>query len=275
MRIGDCGFRIVQRRNPEPQRRPISSFITFQIRIPQSEIRNQMSLHTITFNGESLLLFLAPVDWAEGVAITHRLDSEVEEGLTGLESRRPRYGALRLEMTFTALVTGADVGAIREGLRSAAMLRVAVPLWPDLLEAGTSAAGVFTAPNVVQWNMDTGVFAVNKAAALHPLRAPLLIGRLSDEPEMEVLGGGLIAVTMKVVEDSPYAERIGLNALDVGDDWPTDLMPDWKKNAAGIQHRAEAQQVGEGRERGGSNPPYLKGCRPYADFVRLSQIYRY
>jgi len=28
-----------------------------------------MSLHTITLNGENLLLFLAPVDWSEGVAI--------------------------------------------------------------------------------------------------------------------------------------------------------------------------------------------------------------
>jgi len=220
-----------------------------------------VSLHSITLNGESLLLFLAPVDWVEGVAITHRLDAEVEEGLTGLESRRPRYGALRLEMTFTALVTGADVGNLREGLRSAARLRVAVPLWPDLLESGATAGGIYTSPNVLQWNMDTGSYALNKAAALHPLRAPLVIGRLNGEPEMEVLGGGLVAVSLNVVEDSPYGERIGLSAVEVGDDWPADLMPDWKKNAASIQHRAEASQVGEGRERHveGVNPPYLKG----------------
>jgi hypothetical protein len=241
-----------------------------------------MSLHTITLNGESLLLFLAPVDWAEGVAITHRLDAEVEEGLTGLESRRPRYGALRLEMTFTALVTGTDVGALRDGLRSTARLRVAVPLWPDLLEAGAAAAGIYTAPNVLQWNMDTGAYAVNKTAAIHPLRAPLVIGRLSDEPEMEVLGGGLVSVTMKVVEDSPYAERIGLNAVDVGDDWPTDLMPDWKKNAAGIQHRTEASQVGEGRVRHVEGVESLVRLTQQANFVlpdvthirRLLSFYR-
>jgi len=241
-----------------------------------------MSLHSITLNGESVLLFLAPVDWAEGVAITHRLDAEVEEGLTGLESRRPRYGALRLEMTFTALVTGSDVGTLREGLRSAASLRVAVPFWPDLLEAGTAVVGIYTAPNVVQWNMDTGAFAVNKVAALHPLRAPLVVGRLSDESEMEVLGGGLVSVTMKVVEDSPYSERIGLNSVDVGDDWPTDLMPDWKKNTAGIQHRAEAQQVGEGRERHVEGIESLVRMTQQANFVlpdaarirRLLSFYR-
>jgi hypothetical protein len=38
------------------------------LRIHRTEL---MSLHTISLNGESLLLFLAPVDWAEGVAITH------------------------------------------------------------------------------------------------------------------------------------------------------------------------------------------------------------
>lgn len=226
-----------------------------------------MSLHPITLNGEDLLIFLGHVDWKDGVTITHRIDAEVEEGLTGLEARSAKFEAMRLELDFTAFVAGVGAAAFRDELKALGPKRIAVPLWPDLLEHADKGQSVYGSPNVVQFDPESSNFAINNPSLVHALRAPLLIGRLADEPEIELLGSRQLSVSLKIVEDSPFDQRISVASESVGSDWPSSLWPDWTKNGAGIQQRVTTQQVGEVRERHVENQESLTRLTQQAQFV--------
>jgi hypothetical protein len=149
-----------------------------------------MSLHSITLNGESLLL--SSRQWIGRRALRSRTGWMPRwRGADGLESRRPATERCGWKFTFTRLVTGADVGKLREGLRSSARLRVAVPLWPDLLEVAHVGGGHLYRAERPPVEHGHGELCREQGGVSHPLRAPLLVGRLSDEPEMEVLAAGL------------------------------------------------------------------------------------
>jgi hypothetical protein len=203
-----------------------------------------MSLHPITINQEERYLLLGKPDWSKGISITHNLNSEIEEGLTGVEARTVLHEAFRLEMQFSLIIEDEDAASFRDKLKTLKSKRVAVPLWPDLLPSGSSR--IYASNYMLGWDFESDDFAIN-ADANHPYKAPLLFGYFKDDPEIEVIGMQQIRMNLKVEEDSPFAQRIRIQAADISQNWPQSLWPDWSSNQSSLQSHVERKQVGQVR----------------------------
>lgn len=183
----------------------------------------------ITVAGVQAKLLLFAPNWESGVQVSHTLKTEVAEGLSGIEARRPAYETLRLGLRYELLLSGADAEELRAALASAGSMPFAVPLWPDALPPSAIAQHIYSPQFYVAFTPATSAFALfgpgdDMAGMLgYALCAPLLVGRFPQAPRLKGHAPTLISAELALMEASPHALRIGVNAYGTG--WTAE--PNW------------------------------------------------
>ncbi|MBL9187936.1 MAG: phage BR0599 family protein [Opitutaceae bacterium] len=167
-----------------------------------------------------LLLIRPDVSTAKGRAITvaYRLDTQLGQGRTGIEERRPRRATPLLTQTCTLLVAAATADDWRQGLAALGSKPVAIPLWIDALPVARWGERIHSAQKVINFDPVTDAFQIYDGGSIpgtppHPLLAPLLVGRWLKRPTAEVITRHVAdAIEVKIEEASPWAMRIGINS---------------------------------------------------------------
>lgn len=188
--------------------------------------------------GESVRLLLHPPDTLQGWRVTPYFATRVREGLTLRENRQAAWGHVRLRQEVALRHrSGDELAAFREALTARTDELWAMPVWADARRATERDDALFAGAWWLCWE-DRGAwpFSVHAADSLpdpapYPLLAPLLFGRLKEDPE------GLLRwnadgtertradcyVTLQ--EESPLAMAAGIHTVPVGESWPEALVP--------------------------------------------------
>jgi len=213
-----------------------------------------------THLGQPLTLILLRANWDAGVVrIKHTLETEIEEGLSVRENRRPVYEAQRLTLKATLSPGGADAAALNAALGALKDGLVGIPIYPDILPPARWAERIYDAEFTVAFgNTAADGFQILHKSALQdfspsafPYWAPLLVGRFDKRPELAAATRKLADVQFTLLENSPWNYRI-FPAADpalTAPDWPADrLKANW--NSAPIDLTddiLEYKTLGKGR----------------------------
>jgi hypothetical protein len=217
-----------------------------------------MIYHT-THLGQPLVLCLLPANWGEALRIKHTLETQIEEGLSVRENRRPVYEAYRMTIKATLSPKGdeaADFTAMMGALKTEL---VGIPIYPDILRPSRWADRIYDAEFVVAFGRTKaeGFQVVHRSAisSLDPSAfyywAPLLVGRFDKRPELSALTRKLGDTTITLRENSPWGYRI-FPAYDEAmhaADWPSKrILANWKKSPVDFTDDIlEFKAVGKGR----------------------------
>lgn len=180
-----------------------------------------MKFPSTSHDGLSFRLLLLAPNWEQSPVVTHRMDTSVGEGRTTIEERRPERAAWLLSQRVSFTLFDSDADDWRKGLAALGSGRVAMPLWVDALPVADWASRIYDPAVVVNFDADTGDFAIHAADDLpetpaYPLYAPLLLGRLVNRPPADAFLAAGADVTVELVEASPWSWRIGVNAYGSG-----------------------------------------------------------
>ncbi len=177
-----------------------------------------MKFPATTIDGLAVrVLLIAPdhsVAKGRPVTVAYQLDTQLGEGRTAIEERRPRRAAPLLTQTCTLLVAAATADDWRQGLAALGNLPVAVPLWVDALPVARWAERIHDGQKVINFDPVSDAFTIYDAGSVpgsppHPLLAPLLVGRWEKRPTATVLALKVgDAIEVKIAEASPWAMRI-------------------------------------------------------------------
>lgn len=205
-------------------------------------------LDDITLDSRAVKLCLTPINWAGRPKITLGFDTEIEEGLSGIEARASRHHAIRVtEVVYTYRLQLADAAEFREALIALGTKLLAVPLWPDHKTAAQYAANrVFAAQHWVNYEPTTGAYSLDTGSG-KTRSVGLFVGRLQGVPRIVAnasdLDGTLI---LRVREDSPYASRVGINSSAMAS-WS--LLPNWQGPPSEFYNSSlKTRSLGAGRE---------------------------
>lgn len=188
-----------------------------------------MKFPSVTVGDLTFRLLLLPPNWSTPPVVTHRLDTLVGEGRTTIEERRPERATLLLTQKIFLSPTGYAADDWRKGLAALANHYVAMPLWVDALPVASWESRIYDAQKLLNFDPATGDFAIFDGPDVpeilvgdeflpppYPLLAPLLLGRWSARPPLQVneaAGGDL---TVELTEARPYAWRIGVHSYGTG-----------------------------------------------------------
>lgn len=207
-------------------------------------------LFNTNHQGNNLVVILLDADWSRPMEIDHALETEVERGRSGRESRSAKREAMRLTQKCTFTLEKADADSLRFELYGLQDKLVAIPLMPDVRDEATWAARVYDAEYFLNWD-DGGYQILAKGTAgpyTYTWLAPMLVGRLRDRPRLETLNDEEARFTLTVVEDSPWIYRIAPAPESVGTNWPAALEPNWTRVVDFSEDQIELSKIGEGRE---------------------------
>lgn len=184
--------------------------------------------NAVTYGGLNWILIMPPVNWQSGVTVRHFWSRSLVERTTGLEQRASEQAAMRLRQRYVSLLDGVSAQSFRGLLGALGESRVLIPLWADVRDsANWSSRGYDAECNAaVTLNSSGAVTAVtlfDNGASLPigaTFYAPLLAGRLQRTRE-NLLKPDLFSVEIDVVEDSPWAFRVGAKqTAPEGWEWP-------------------------------------------------------
>lgn len=192
-----------------------------------------MKFASTTIGSLAVRVLLIRPDWnpskGRPITITHKLDTQVDEGRTTIEERRPQRAALLLTQKCTLLIAANEADDWRKGLAALGPEPVAMPLWIDALPVALWSTRIYDPQKVINFD-DSGNFAIYDGGSLpgspaYPYYAPLLIGRWSGgkRPAVNALTNKIGEVAIELAEASPYSCRIAINSY--GSSWTA--APDW------------------------------------------------
>lgn len=210
-------------------------------------------IHLTTHLGAPLYLWLLPPQGQYLAEIGVMIDTRIDEGSSRRENRRPVFENIRLSQAVEwTLFNAADGNAFVEALATLNVEPIGVPLWADAVRPADWATRIFSGNYAVAWD-DDGAWEILLSSTVtsglgYTYVAPLLVGRLERRPSMEQLGGAVCRVRAKIIENTPWDERISPNAIAVGSNWPDELVIDWGQ---GVRDETddilEYEQIGDGR----------------------------
>ncbi len=192
-----------------------------------------MKFATTTVGSLTVRVLLVRPDWnpskGRTISVTHKLDTQVDEGRTTIEERRPQRAALLLTQRCTLLIATTEADDWRKGLAALGTNMVAMPLWVDALPTASWSTRIYDPQKVINFD-DSGNFTIYDGGSLpgspsYPYYAPLLIGRWSGgkRPSVTALTNKIGEVEIELVESSPYSCRIAIQSY--GSSWTA--VPDW------------------------------------------------
>jgi hypothetical protein len=153
-------------------------------------------------------------DQGRSIEVLHRLDTDISEGRTTIEERRPGRRAMLLSQTCTLCLQGNAADDWRKGLAALGPRPVGMPLWIDALAPAQWGERIYDALKIVGFNPDSGAFTIYDGPNLpgvinYPLYAPLLIGRWPKRPPAKPRTSNFGYVPLTLNEGSPWTCRIG------------------------------------------------------------------
>jgi uncharacterized phage protein (TIGR02218 family) len=191
-----------------------------------------MKFPTVTHAGQTVGLLLLEPDWGAPPRITHRYDTLIGEGRTSREERRPERAGLQLSsLRWRLLLQGSEADDWRKGLAALGNLPVAVPLWVDALPVADWGSRIYEPQKVLNFDRDTGAYAIYDAASLpgspaHPLYAPLVLCRWKKRPPAVALSADRAEVEIELAELRAWEWRIGIHTYGAG--WTAE--PAWRSS---------------------------------------------
>lgn len=161
-------------------------------------------------------------DNSRPITLAHKLDTDIGEGRTTIEERRPARRALLLTQTCTLLLNGNGADDWRKGMAALGPLPVGMPLWVDALAPDQWGQRIYDAQKIVGFDPETGDHAIYTGPDLpesptFPLYAPLIVGRWKERPTAEALTDALGHVAITLAEASPWTYRVTPHAQ--GSSW--------------------------------------------------------
>lgn len=188
-----------------------------------------MPFLTLNSDGLAIACFLAPHDWAgKTLAISHYFPTDIAAGLSGREARRPQAEAVLLTLGVRITRSKAEAQALRQQLATLGTSWVGVPIWSDqFLGAHALAPGqrIYAAQRLLDL---TAPAIVAADAALSPTHtyAPLVVGHITELPDVMAISGNTARCAFTLTEDSPWAFRLGSVVAPSAAAFPA-LNPDW------------------------------------------------
>lgn len=158
---------------------------------------------SVTFNSAPAFLLDNFPDWNSAVTLDAELPlSFAPRGLSGREERRPYGDTLRVSLKYSALLQGSEVVDLRNSLQALNTQAVLCPLWVAGFDAGATP-NVTSAYYVMMGDGDAPAIAAAAALPFDRPAYPLLIGRLENLPDPEMLTDVCEAVTFEFTENDP------------------------------------------------------------------------
>jgi len=203
----------------------------------------------ITLDGRSAKLCLTPIDWATRPQTTLGFDTEIDAGLSGIESRSSTHHAIRVtEVVYRYRLQLAVAAEFRDELIALGSKLIVVPLWPDHKTAADYATNrVFAPQHWVNYEPATGAYTLDSGTS-KTRSVGLFAGRIEGTPRIVANASDLDGtITLRIREDSPYATRVGIHASAMAS-WS--LVPNWQGPPSEFyESTMTARQIGAGRER--------------------------
>lgn len=196
-----------------------------------------MPVSTLTSDGLSIVCLLFEHDWNTEFTVSHFFPTDIAEGLSGRESRRPEAEELLLTVGVRIWAEDDEAQALRLVLATLGKGWVGVPILADqFLGADLLAAGarIYAAQRYIDLTSPAIITADDIPVSDH-VYAPLVVGHITEVPAIEPAAGGLALCGLTLTEDSSWIFRIGINATvsettifpTPTDSGPTKLVPDW------------------------------------------------
>jgi hypothetical protein len=219
-----------------------------------------MLSRSVTVHGRECQLLVLPPDWKRPVKTNLILRAELSEGLTGVQSRAPAAAALRIGMSYTAVLDGSELQQLRQLASTLGDTMVLVPFWPDVLRAAPGGdhtdwdSRVFDGQVWVGWEelapgeIEAGTDIVAAGAApSRSWRGALLAGRL-ERWKATGVGEGMAEVAITIIEDAPWEFRI-TPAQSTPAGWSESWQPNWAKPPEqDVRVLLDRGSLGRGRE---------------------------
>jgi hypothetical protein len=205
-----------------------------------------MSFPIVTHNGNQIALLLAQPNMGGGYSISYTVNTSLDEGLGGRESRRARHEALRLEQTTSYVLEAALADAFRKMLPNLGTAYVGVPLWCDYLSGSEWADRIHDAQFLVRLS-DNAIVAGGSTLDANTDYVPLLVGRLKEKPSGAALNEQVLELTLTVKEDSPWEYRVAPKDTVSNANFPASLSPDWTAVEDRWVDGIELDTIGDGR----------------------------
>ena len=208
---------------------------------------------TTVFQQRPLSLFLPPPNWASQVETTHTLAAGIEQALTGVENRRPLFGAMRHKLDASWLLEGVDALSWQEGSLLLHDQLLAVPFPFDTLPAARWDERLFDSGLNCAWN-DESSFALfgrgESVPAGYAWSAPMLAGRLGKLPALKPVTPKSCLFSLSLAESSPVDWAVNLRpTVAVSPDWPAGLSANWREELSDqLENLMETDELGAGRE---------------------------
>lgn len=188
-----------------------------------------MPFVTLQSEGLSIVCFLVEHDWETKFSVSHYFPAAITAGLTNREERVPQAEAMLLTVGVDILAEAEEAQALRETFATLGKSWVGVPILADAFLGADSANPEYRiyAPQKL---LDlTAPAIVPATATLVPDHeyAPLVVGHVTELPDLNPLSGNLAVCPMTLTEDSPWAFRVGAFTAVSPGTWPDILIPDW------------------------------------------------
>ena len=188
-----------------------------------------MKFTNVTSGGQTFGLLLLEPNWSSKLQVALRYDTLIGEGRTSQEDRRPERGGPYLPSMrwhLTAIDTDADDW--RKGLAALGNNQLAVPLWIDALPVADWSTRIFDPQKVINFDRDSGAYAIYDAGSLpgspaYPLYAPLVLCRWKDRPPADAESTNRAEIDLDLAESRVWGWRVGVNTY--GSSWTAE--PNW------------------------------------------------
>lgn len=188
-----------------------------------------MPFTSLSSDGLAIACLLFEHDWTTALTVSHFFPTNIVDGLSGRESRRPEAEALLLTLGVQIWAEDDEAQALRQALATLGTGWVGVPLLADQFlgaDYGAAGARIYTAQRLINLT-SPAIVAAGSALNAGDTYAPLVVGHITELPEIQPPSGALALCQLTLTEDSPWAFRVGLNATHAATVFPTALEPDW------------------------------------------------
>lgn len=211
-----------------------------------------MPFVTLNSDGLSIVCALVAPDLSRPASLSFYFPADITDGLSGRESRRPEAESQLLTLAHRLELADAAAQELRQTLATLGKSWVGVPIYLDtFLGADAAVAGkrTFAPQRLIDLTVPAIVAADAVLDGAH-LYAPLVVGHLTDLPELEPLDAGRSLCEFVLTEDSPWEFRIGSAVAPAAGTFPASLLPNWLTPPTQTpEHGLQFGRIGQQRER--------------------------
>lgn len=143
--------------------------------------------------------------WTEPVELTAELPAHAEGGVTQREARTPLADTLRLGLRYNCLLDDEAVPAFRNALQALTTERILCPLWPALIEAGSTPIVLASYYVCIDDSGDAPEIKTHAELPFSRDAYPLLIGRFERRPSLRQPAGDLAVADISFIENDAWS----------------------------------------------------------------------